>query len=294
MSNPFFSVIVPTYNRAGFIHKTIQSVLAQQFDSFEVIVVDDGSTDNTQEIVQAITDTRVYYFKKENAERAAARNFGIANSRGVYITFLDSDDLLLTNHLATANNFIQANKPEVFHLGYKLVEAGSGKERLPEKVRNINEQILRGNLLSCNGVFIRKETAQKNLFNETRSLSALEDWELWIRLAARFPFRHSAEVTSLVINHESRSVMSSDIEKIRTKVQIFEELVKSDPVNRKVFGSRLNQTYASIATYAALHLAIAGAPRKEIFNYWWRGLRLNPAELFKKRFLVIMKLVIGL
>jgi|JI10StandDraft_1071094.scaffolds.fasta_scaffold00158_27 glycosyltransferase involved in cell wall biosynthesis len=294
MSSPFFSVVVPTYNRAGFIHKTIQSVLAQQFENFEVLIVDDGSTDNTQEIVQAIRDNRVHYFKKENAERAAARNFGISKSKGIYITFLDSDDLFLPNNLSSAYNFIQAHKPEVFHLGYMLVDAHTGKERLPERAHNINEQILKGNLLSCIGVFIRKEMALQNLFNETRSLSELEDWELWIRLAARFRFMHSAEVTSLVVNHDSRSVMSVDIEKIKTKVQVFETLVKSDPVNQRVFGSRLKQTYASISTYAALHLAIAKAPRKEIFNYLWRGIRLNPAEVFKKRFLVIVKFAIGL
>lgn len=157
MNSPFFSVIVPTYNRAGFILKTIQSVLAQQFENFEVLIVDDGSTDNTQEIIQAIQDSRVHYFKKANAERAAARNFGSAKSKGAYVTFLDSDDLLLPNNLSTAYNFIQTHKPEVFHLGYKLVDAHTGKERLPERVHNINNQILKGNLLSCNGVFIRKE-----------------------------------------------------------------------------------------------------------------------------------------
>ncbi|KXK29234.1 MAG: family 2 glycosyl transferase [Bacteroidetes bacterium OLB12] len=221
MRSPFFSVIIPTYNRAGFIFKTIQSVLSQQFEDFEIIIVDDGSTDNTQEIVQAIHDARVSYFRKENAERAAARNFGVDKSKGAYINFLDSDDLLLPNHLSGAYEFIQANNPDVFHLGYVIEEASSGKVKLPKQVTNINEQILRGNLLSCNGVFIRTQAARQNRFNETRALSSLEDWELWIRLAARFSFMHSNQITSRVINHDSRSVMSADREKIKMKAAIF-------------------------------------------------------------------------
>lgn len=294
MNSPFFSVIVPTYNRAGFIHKTIQSILAQQFENFEVLVVDDGSTDNTSAIVQGINDERVHYFKKENAERAAARNFGVAKAKGSFVTFLDSDDLLLPNHLSTAHNFIQLHRPEVFHLGYKLIDVHTGKEKFPQKVYDVNEQILKGNLLSCMGIFIKKEIALQNLFNETRSLSALEDWELWIRLAARYKFMHSSEITSVLAIHESRSVMSVDIEKIKVRVGVLEELVKADSENRRVFGSRLKQTYASIATYAALHLAMANASRKEILRYLWRGIQLNPAEIFKKRFLVIIKFMMGL
>jgi len=294
MNSPYFSIIVPTYNRAGFIYKTIQSVLVQKFENYEVIVVDDGSTDNTSEIIQTIRDSRVQYYKKRNEERAAARNYGIAKARGEYVNFLDSDDLVLPHHLLTAFNFIQKNKPEVFHLGYKFKDDDTGKERWPKKIVDINDQILRGNLLSCNGVFIRREIALQNRFNQTRVLSSLEDWELWIRLAARFKFMHNPEVTSLVVNHDARSVLSGDTEKIKSKVETFAKIVESDSENQRAFGSHLRQTYASVFTYAALHLAMAHASRKEVFQYLWRGIKLNPAEIFKKRFLVIVKLAMGL
>lgn len=294
MSNPFFTIVIPTYNRAGFILKTIQSVLAQQFEDFEVLVVDDGSTDNTANVVKLVEDKRVFFFKKENGERAAARNFGIKNSKGKFISFLDSDDLLLTNHLATAFDFIQTHNPRVFHLGYLVKDPVSGKEKYPQQVVDINKQILSGNLLSCNGVFIESKIAHQNLFNETRPLSSLEDWELWIRLAARFTFMHSNQVTSLVINHDSRSVFSADIEKIKIKAKIFEGIVKADAENQRVFGARLRFVFASISTYVALHLAMACAPKKEILQYLWRGISLNPNEIFKKRFLVIVKFIVGL
>jgi len=118
----FFSVIMPTYNREGFLVKTIQSVLAQQFDQFELLIVDDGSTDRTAEVIQSFQDPRIVYIKKENGERATARNAGIEKAQGHYLTFLDSDDLLKENHLSMAWKRIQQNHPAVFHLGYDVTD----------------------------------------------------------------------------------------------------------------------------------------------------------------------------
>ena len=75
--NPFFSIVIPTYNRAQLVSECIRSVLKQTFGRFEIIVVDDGSTDTTEESVKAITSDRLFYYKKNNEERGAARNFGI-------------------------------------------------------------------------------------------------------------------------------------------------------------------------------------------------------------------------
>src|SRR5687767_197530 len=103
------SVVIPTYNRADYIARTIQSVLQQTYASFELIVVDDGSTDNTETVVSSFTDTRINYHKKANAERAAARNYGVRKANGLYITFLDSDDLFMPDHLAQAIRYISNN-----------------------------------------------------------------------------------------------------------------------------------------------------------------------------------------
>ncbi len=104
----YFSVIIPTFNRAAFIEQAVKSTLQQNFEDFEVIVIDDGSTDDTERIVQGIKDTRLIYHKKENEERAVARNIGTQLSRGKYVTFLDSDDVLYENHLSTAFQFIDS------------------------------------------------------------------------------------------------------------------------------------------------------------------------------------------
>ena len=90
-----FSVVIPTYNRATFVTKTIQTFLEQTYTNFEIIVVDDGSKDNTAEMVQNISDPRLRYYKKENGERGAARNFGLAQAKVHTSIFL----IAMTSHI---------------------------------------------------------------------------------------------------------------------------------------------------------------------------------------------------
>ena len=96
------SVIIPVYNRAHLIAATIGSVLAQTFSNFEIIVVDDGSTDDVSAVLQSIPDDRIIYVRQLNRGASAARNRGIDNARGTYVAFLDSDDCFLPNHLERA------------------------------------------------------------------------------------------------------------------------------------------------------------------------------------------------
>ena len=111
---PYFSVVIPTYNRAHSIRKAIDSVLNQSFQDFEIIVVDDASPDETEQVVKAISDPRLRYFKNEtNQERCVSRNRGIDLAKGKYICFLDSDDYHLPDHLEKLHVFIQAKKDKV-------------------------------------------------------------------------------------------------------------------------------------------------------------------------------------
>jgi len=97
---PFFSIIISTYNRSFFLDKAIKSVISQSYKNWELIIVDDGSTDNTNEVVgKYINDSRIKYWYQQNQERCVARNKGIKESQGEYICFLDSDDYFLECHL---------------------------------------------------------------------------------------------------------------------------------------------------------------------------------------------------
>ena len=106
---PYFSII-PTYNRSNFIAAAIKSVLNQTYTNWELFIIDDGSTDNTKEVVSNFNDPRILYKYQNNQERSAARNNGIKIAKGEWICFLDSDDAYKKHHLETFNLFIESNK----------------------------------------------------------------------------------------------------------------------------------------------------------------------------------------
>src|SRR5262245_63041093 len=220
-----FSVIIPTYNRAALIEKTIRSVLDQREGEFEVIVIDDGGTDDTGEVIAAIGDSRIRYHHKQNEERAAARNVGTALASGDYVTFLDSDDLFYKDHLRHAAEMIEKReRPEWFHLGYEIANDEGNRIRpsgtLPEIA---NELLTDGNFLSCRGVFIRRDIALKHPFNEDRALSGTEDYELWLRLASRYPLYCDRRITSAIVQHDRRSVINTSRDDLFTRIELLEK-----------------------------------------------------------------------
>lgn len=106
---PFFSVILPTYNRAELLTHAVQSVIDQTFEDWELIIVDDGSTDNTRELLDTLDDSRVRYIKQENQGKGGARNTGLKFTRGQYVCFLDSDDIFYKDHLNVLKDGIHEN-----------------------------------------------------------------------------------------------------------------------------------------------------------------------------------------
>ncbi len=257
--SPFFSIVIPAYNRGAYISKTVRSVLAQAYTDFEILIIDDGSTDNTNEEILTFNDLRIKYFKKENAERGAARNYGVRLAVGKYVTFLDSDDLLKENHLQEGHHYIQSHPGiDIFHLGYNTVD-NEGKiinrwRKLPDPV---NWKLMEGNFLSCLGIFAKREILLAVPFNEDRELSGSEDYELWVRLAARYMIRTHPVSTACLVNHEGRSVLQIDPVKFERRILLFKEYLKRDEKVLTKYGPLFNKMFAYKDLYAALHLAIS-------------------------------------
>ena len=109
VNNPIFSIIVPTFNRAKNLPSCIMSILTQSFTDWELIIIDDGSTDKTSEVVHSYEDTRLRYVWQENQERSAARNHGLELTKGEWICFLDSDDQYTPEHLEVLYEGIRSN-----------------------------------------------------------------------------------------------------------------------------------------------------------------------------------------
>lgn len=287
----FFSVIIPTYNRAHLIEKTIKSLLNQSFENFEIIVVDDGSTDNTEKVVGSIDNRQVKYFKKKNAERASARNFGAQQAKGDYLNFFDSDDLAYPNHLKVAHDFIKSKEVKVFHLAFDIKNENGEEIRKPTPIFDINKQLATGNVLSCNGVFIDRIIALSNPFNEDRLLSASEDYLLWLGIAAQYEICNVNTITSTIVEHGERSVLSIEPNSLIKRKELFLDYLKVDLNILKSYKDSVSALESSTYSYLALHLMMAGF-KKEGIRFMAKSIASSFSYVFSKRFLVTIKYII--
>ena len=185
----FFSVIVPIYNRKHLIKPVIDSVLNQSYTDLELLLVDDGSTDNVGEFITArYTDQRIKYFYKKNEERAAARNFGLGNASGNYAVFLDSDDLMESNYLSTLVDIIKAH-PNQGMIATKYNFIFPNGEQVPSPMQPLKEGFydfnffLQGNAVACN-ICLKLFDFNYLLFPPERELATMEDW-LFVLLNTR-------------------------------------------------------------------------------------------------------------
>jgi len=288
-----FSIVIPTYNRARFIGATLDSVLEQIYFDFEIIVVDDGSTDDTARLLAPyLADPRVFYFKIKNSERGAARNFGVRKSRGAYVTFLDSDDIFLPWHLKTAAEKIETcGSPSVFHLGYEMLHLNGKVDSLPALPSPVNDKLLEGNFLSCMGVFLRRDIALQNQFDEDRKLSGSEDYELWMRIAAREPILAFGEVTSRLINHDERSVINTNAKDLIIRIALLDKKLLADEMFIRRYGDRLRIFTSFRTLYLALHLALSGE-RWSAFKSLMYTVWAYPNVVLNYRFVVALKKIL--
>jgi len=291
----FFSIILPVYNRAAFLEKSIQSVLAQTYTHYELIVMDDGSTDHGGQIVQSLIkqhpDKKIHYHYKENGERGAARNYGADKALGEVLNFFDSDDVLYPNHLSEANAFLNTHPQALwFHLAYDFKNAnldllGKG----PVFNESPNRLLISGNHLSCNGVFIEKKTFLASRFNENRVLAGLEDWELWLRLAAIHPLYYSNTITSSILQHDDRSVLNKNADGLLQRVNLLMELIERNTTVQDFMQKDVVRFKCSCTSYLSLHLALMKDQKKQALNYLFKSLVIRPAFLFERRFYAILK-----
>jgi glycosyltransferase involved in cell wall biosynthesis len=187
--NPFFSVIIPTYNRAALVREAIQSVLDQTFGNFELIIVDDHSTDNTEDIVQGYSDKRISYVLNDHKKGpGGARNAGLSRSRGKWVAFLDSDDVWLPKKLELVYKKTQEVDANVglLYTGFAWYDFDEKREEslvIPTKEGWIQNDLLYRNCIgTTSAVTIRSDLLRKVAgFDEEMFMG--EDFELYVRIA---------------------------------------------------------------------------------------------------------------
>ena len=208
--NPFFSIIIPTFNRAHVISKTISSVINQSFIDWELIVVDDGSQDNTKEVIYNYmqSDSRIKYVYQKNQERSVARNNGIDNSRGKYICFLDSDDEYMEHHLQTFHDEILSTGNPIGMFFTSLVIYNNGVD-INHPIPKLMEEGSVFDYLFKSGIYPCRVCIEKSIFETFRfrlDCIIVEDTILWLEIASKYPIYQILKKTVNYFQHEENSV----------------------------------------------------------------------------------------
>lgn len=196
---PLISVVLPTYNRAYILGNAIESVQAQTYQNWELIVVDDGSEDNTKHLVDTYTDPRIRYVRHEhNKGLAASRNTGIREAHGVFIANLDSDDIWMPEKLEHELT-VFSKSPSTIGVVYSQYERTYGDGRrvvFPDVPHPKND--FQKTLLGVNMISMQMALVKKDVFRETgyfdESIPALQDWEFWIRASVKTQFVFLPEI----------------------------------------------------------------------------------------------------
>lgn len=223
---PIVSVIIPTYNRANYLEKSIRSVLSQNILDIEIIVINNYSTDNTLEVINSFNDKRIkiIHFKNDGVI-ARSRNQGLVQSSGKYISFLDDDDLWCPDKLELQIEYLETH-PElslVYSNAIIIDENGTRKGYLlnQEKAKQgrVFLDLLGGNFITILTVLMRRELLESiGLFNEEPSLIAVEDYEYWMRLAFSFGFGYINKPLALYRIHSVSMSKKNSVALLRQKV----------------------------------------------------------------------------
>lgn len=279
---PFFSIIIPLYNKENFIENTIQSVLDQTFQNFEIIVVNDGSTDKSEEKLLQFKDERIHYFYKENEGVSITRNYGIAKAKASYITFLDADDYWYPDFLSIMfekiNQFpeqkvfagaieIQTSK-NIFPASYSIAKTGNF-ELVNYFKASQKETVI---CTSC-AVFYKSVFEEIGVFDP--KIKSGQDTDLWIRIGLIYPVLFVWKILARYVYDENSLSKNSNFLNEKMDFSKFNQLEKTNS-DLKYF---LDLNRFSLAIKNKL------ASNKELFNTYYKGIDLDKIG-FKKRLLL--------
>lgn len=252
---PFFSIVIPVYNRAHLIETTLKCVFNQSFTDFEVILVDDGSTDDLCNVVQKFKfNTNFTYHYQKNAERGTARNSGYKLSKGVYVVFFDSDDMMHADHLQVLFDSINSlpTAPDLIATKYQF-KKGHILTSHPI-MSNFKQQyydykiVLDGNPFACNFA-IKNNLRNITLFLEDRRFSIMEDWLFLIQNLILHRIYLIDKITITMLDHDDRSM------RVESNILIEKRLIAQNWIEENIPLSNKELFYSRVMSYylCAIH-----------------------------------------
>jgi|GEM_PF-684792 len=288
--HPFFSIVIPVYNRFAMLQETVRSILEQTFQSFEIIIVNDGSTDGsgTEMDNKYGSAPGILLIHQPNLERGASRNNGFRNSKGEYVIFLDSDDILLPDHLQVLQDKIQDLQfPDFIATKYDFLRGGS---RVKSIISRYSEGyydyrfFLNGNPYGCN-VCVRRKNEKLCLFEEDRKYSIKEDWLFFLQNLQQQKIFLVDKVTLLMVDHDDRSMRSDNrllVEKTFYAKEWILKHVKLNPAERK-------QLDAHVHYFCAIHTYL-DHERGKALKFLFAAIRFGG---IKRKYLILLAKIIA-
>ena len=309
------SVVIPTYNSGRFIAQAIQSVLDQSYARYEVIVIDDGSTDETKDVLREF-DGRIRYLYQANRGPSAARNAGIRLARGEYICFLDADDIWTPNKLEVQLTFMEqhpdiglvfSDEEEISAEGdicqSLLAQSRFHSDLVSQKpLQDAFRKLLIENRIPTSTVMVRKACfAKAGLFDE--SLRVVEDRDMWLRIAANFGIACLPLILGKKREHEGNISTNSELT-LRSRIEVWKKARRqfSSVVSASIISALLAKTHLQLGyillakdqrkearqigirslAYAIRHTVMSGSSDKSLPPFQWRlAMGLLPLTFFR-------------
>jgi glycosyltransferase involved in cell wall biosynthesis len=282
---PTFSIVIPTYNRAHFIERSVNSVIAQTYTDWELLIIDDGSTDNTKDVVEKyLDDHRISYIFQKNAKESAARNHGMRKANGNFLCLLDSDDEYHPNHLAVLYEKISAeNFHEGFYHTYSLIKPLNApiyeREITDPSPKNgpigiVNNKVLVNNVCLSKGIY-------KTMFFR-EDLYINEDQEYFLRVATEFKVYPIAKHTTTVYLHNQNTAANyHGLAYYTNRIECLETLNANiklmQALPRNYFKNQIARNYRWLS-----QALLRDGKKQEARRSLLKAIALKPSEVFQK------------
>ncbi len=292
MIRPFFSIVIPIFNRSDLLIKSLDFLLNQTFTKFELLLIDDGSTEDIYSSVQQflLDNPNFKYIRQENKERGAARNNGILNAKGEYIILFDSDDYMHKNHLEVLYQGIQDNNsPSFIATKFDFINnSGSSYQSDIQKYKAGQydyKLFLNGNPLACNICF-KRELSDLILFEEDNKFAIKEDWMFLISNLKKHKLTLLDKTTITMFDHDGRSMRSGN-NKIIHKTKLATEWIM---MNVELTQIEQEKLLAHENYFCGIH-SYLDHDRKNTLLFIFKSIKYGGLKL--KYLKLLMKAIIG-
>ncbi len=264
------SVIIPSYNRAHIIQRAIDSVLSQTYECFEIIIVDDGSDDNTKSIVSSIKDNRIRYIYQENKGVCTARNKGIFQAKGDYLTFLDSDDYANQNWLSDFNEKILDNSFDLIFCDIKIFYLHDKTEKIVRALYPYLDNKYDEVGLYLAGAFCVKNAFIKKIGGFDEKIKFGEFTELGLKCMKLYPLKSFTEKLGLVYEVTENGGGKNLLNKIESNLYLIEKhdwFFKEQPNTLRLYYQNIGLAYYKLNIH------------KESRDYFWKAYSINTFKI---------------